>query len=96
MFANRGAAPEPLTYDEFRAEVDAGNVESAEFLLGDGVIEGELSDGDTFRVAYVEATEDVAQELRESGVEVSVDPQKGSAAWPSRPSGSGSCSSSSP
>jgi cell division protease FtsH len=43
------------------------------------VIEGELTDGSTYRAAYVEATEEVAAELREKGVEVSVDPQKGSA-----------------
>ena len=79
LFANRGAATEQLTYDEFQAEVEAGNVETADFLLGDGVIEGELADGSTYRAAYVEATEEVAQELREQGVEVSVDPQKGSA-----------------
>ena len=79
LFNSRGAASEPMTIGEFQAEVDAGNVESAEFLLGDGVIEGELSDGSTYRVAYVEATQEIVQRLEENGVDVSADPQKGSA-----------------
>ena len=79
LFNSRGAASEPMTIGEFQAEVDAGNVETAEFLLGDGVIQGGLSDGSTYRVAYVEATQEIVQRLEENGVDVSADPQKGSA-----------------
>ena len=35
LFNSRSAASEPMTIGEFQSEVDAGNVVSAEFLLGD-------------------------------------------------------------
>ncbi len=78
LFANRGEQTEQMTYGEFQAAVEAGQVDTANFLLGDGVIEGELTDGRTYRVAYVEATQDVVEELRAAGVEVSANPQRGS------------------
>ncbi|MCI0634346.1 MAG: ATP-dependent zinc metalloprotease FtsH [Actinobacteria bacterium] len=78
LFANRGEQTEQMTFGEFQAAVEAGQVETANFLLGDGVIEGELTDGRTYRVAYVEATQDVAEELQANGVEVSANPQRGS------------------
>ncbi len=64
LFNSRGGSSEPMTIGEFQAEVDDGNVETANFLLGDGVIEGELSDGSTYRVAYVEATQEIVQRAR--------------------------------
>ncbi|HET7236970.1 MAG TPA: ATP-dependent zinc metalloprotease FtsH [Actinomycetota bacterium] len=80
LFANRTTAPTELGLSEFQAKVDAGEVETAEFMLGDGVIRGELSSGETYQVAYVEGTEEtLTTQLREQGVEVSADPQKGSA-----------------
>ena len=69
-----------MTFSDFQAAVADDDVQSARFLLGDGVIEGELSDGTPYRVAYVEGTEEtLTQSLEEQGVEVSADPQKGSA-----------------
>jgi cell division protease FtsH len=80
VFANRGATSEQLSFSDFQGDVAAGNVATANFLLGDGVIEGELSDGTPYRVAYVEGTEEtLTEDLQKNGVEISADPQKGSA-----------------
>ena len=80
MFANRGATSDQLSFSEFQSEVAAGNVDTANFLLGDGVIEGELSDGTPYRVAYVQGTEEtLTEDLQKNGVDISADPQKGSA-----------------
>ena len=69
-----------MTFSHFEREVENGNVETAEFKLGDGRIEGELTSGDTYEVAYVTGTEEtLTAELRDNGVDVSADPQKGSA-----------------
>ena len=54
LLANRTAAPTELTFSDFQSAVDAGDVKTAEFLLGDGVIRGELSNGESYEVAYVE------------------------------------------
>ncbi len=44
------------------------------------MIEGELSDGTPYRVAYVEGTEEtLTADLQKNGVDISADPQKGSA-----------------
>jgi cell division protease FtsH len=49
-------------------------------LLGDGKISGELSDGSTYEVAYVEGTQEtLTAQLESEGVDVSADPQRGSA-----------------
>ncbi|HET9724475.1 MAG: ATP-dependent zinc metalloprotease FtsH [Actinomycetota bacterium] len=80
LFANRGAASEQLTFSQFQSEVSAGNVKTAKFLLGDGVIEGELTDGTAYRVAYVAGTEEtLTADLQKNGVDISADPQNGSA-----------------
>ena len=80
VFANRGATSDQLSFSEFQSEVAAGNVDTANFLLGDGVIEGELSDGTPYRVAYVQGTEEtLTEDLQKNGVDISADPQKGSA-----------------
>jgi cell division protease FtsH len=80
LFTNRQAPGEELTFSDFEEMVAAGSVETAEFKLGDGTIEGELADGSRYEVAYVAGTEEtLTAELREEGVEVSADPQKGSA-----------------
>ena len=69
-----------MTFSDFLDEAAAGNVDTANFLLGDGVIEGELADGTAYRVAYVQGTEEtVTTELQKNGVDISADPQKGSA-----------------
>jgi cell division protease FtsH len=60
--------------------VASGDVATAEFRLGDGTIAGELESGEAYEVAYVAGTEESLTELlNENGVEVTVDPQKGSA-----------------
>ncbi|HEX5626728.1 MAG TPA: ATP-dependent metallopeptidase FtsH/Yme1/Tma family protein, partial [Actinomycetota bacterium] len=80
MFANQGATSEQLTFSQFQSKVAAGDVATATFLLGDGVIEGELSDGSPYRVAYVQGTEEtLTEDLQKNGVDISADPQKGSA-----------------
>jgi cell division protease FtsH len=80
LFANRTTAPTEINLTEFEARVDAGDVETAEFLLADSVIRGELADGEAYETAYATNTEEALMaELREAGVEVSVDPQNGSA-----------------
>ncbi|MEX2421535.1 MAG: ATP-dependent zinc metalloprotease FtsH [Actinomycetota bacterium] len=79
LFANRGAQTEQLTFSDFQATLADGNVETATFLLGDGVIEGGLSDGSSYRVAYVTGTEEaLTEQLQEQGVDVSANPQRGS------------------
>ena len=80
LFANRGATSQEMSFSEFQTAVDQGQIETAKFLLGDGVIEGEKSDGSQYRVAYVENTEEsLTKDLEDHGVQVSADPQKGSA-----------------
>ena len=80
LFANRGSGTEELTFTEYRSLVEQGDVDSATFLLGDGKIRGELTDGTRYEVAYVEGTqESLTDELEARGVDVSADPQKGSA-----------------
>ena len=80
LFSNREAGQQELTFSEYRALVASGRVDSATFLLGDGIIRGELADGTSYEVAYVEGTEEtLTEELESSGVDVSADPQKGSA-----------------
>jgi len=78
--ANRQDAGQELTLTQFQDALDAGDVSTATFLEGDQKIRGELSDGSTYTVAYPAATqEELAKALREKGVTVDVDPQKGSA-----------------
>jgi cell division protease FtsH len=80
LFANRQPRGEEMTFSDFEQLVADGQVETARFMLGDGTIQGELSNGDTYEVAYVAGTEEpLTAALSEQGVEVSADPQKGSA-----------------
>ncbi len=77
--AGRDERRTELDYSEFQATLDAGEVRSATFLEGDQTIEGELRDGTPYRVAYpVDAQETITTELEERGVDIDVDPQKGS------------------
>ncbi len=78
--ANRESRADELTFSEFQDRVASGEVDTATFLLGDGKISGELSDGSTYEVAYVEGTqESLTAQLESEGVDVSADPQRGSA-----------------
>jgi cell division protease FtsH len=78
--ANRENRAQELTFSAFQELVADGEVETAEFLLGDGRIRGELTNGETYEVAYVEGTQEaLTAQLEGQGVEVSADPQRGSA-----------------
>jgi cell division protease FtsH len=78
--ANRESRADELTFSEFQDRVASGEVDTATFLLGDGKIRGELSDGSTYEVAYVEGTQEtLTAQLESEGVDVSADPQRGSA-----------------
>jgi cell division protease FtsH len=78
--ANRESRAEELTFSAFQEHLADGDVDTATFLLGDGKIRGDLSDGTTYEVAYVEGTQEaLTTQLESEGVEVSADPQRGSA-----------------
>jgi len=80
LFANRGPQGKPLTFSQFQTAVDAGNVKTATFLEGEQKIAGEFTDGSTYSVAYPLASQEtLAKDMQAHGVEVSADPQKGSA-----------------
>jgi cell division protease FtsH len=80
LFANRQEAGAPLTLTQFQAALDEGQVKTATILEGDQKIEGELTDGNKYVVIYpVDKQESLANQMQEAGVEVDVDPQKGSA-----------------
>jgi cell division protease FtsH len=80
LFANRGPQGKPLTFSEFQTAVDAGNVKSATFLEGEQKITGEFTDGSTYSVTYpLSVQETLTKDMQARGVEVSADPQKGSA-----------------
>jgi cell division protease FtsH len=80
LFASREGQGKELTFSAFQELVGQGRVDTATFLLGDGQIRGELTDGSSYEVAYVEGTQETLTEALEAqGVEVSADPQKGSA-----------------
>ncbi|MGH2590578.1 MAG: ATP-dependent zinc metalloprotease FtsH [Actinomycetota bacterium] len=80
LFASREGQGEELTFSAFQDLVGQGRVDTATFMLGDGQIRGELTDGSSYEVAYVEGTQETLTEALEAqGVEVSADPQKGSA-----------------
>jgi cell division protease FtsH len=78
--ASREGSAEELTFSAFQERVAEGDVDTAEFLLGDGRIRGTFTDGTTYEVAYVEGTQEaLTAQLEAQGVEVSADPQRGSA-----------------
>ena len=80
LFANREPQAEKLSFTQFQTLVDRGQVRNATFYEGDQEIRGELSNGTTYRVAYpAESQSDIVDQLRGSGVQTEIDPQKGSA-----------------
>jgi cell division protease FtsH len=71
-----------LRLDEFESKVAAGQVKDATIADRDAVIEGELANGDKYRVTYVrDDAEKVVDILREAGVETKVDHQKDPIWW---------------
>jgi cell division protease FtsH len=80
MFTSRTPPGRELTLSEFEDAVAAGEVATAKFMLGDGTIEGEFDNGETYEVAFVTGDEErLTESLREAGVEITADPQRGSA-----------------
>jgi cell division protease FtsH len=80
LFANREPQAEKLSFTQFQALVDRGQVRNATFYEGDQEIRGELSNGTTYRVAYpLDSQSETVDQLRGSGVPTEIDPQKGSA-----------------
>ena len=51
MFSSAGD-PEPLAYNEFLAEAEAGNVASYTDFVRDGRLEGDLADGERYTTTY--------------------------------------------
>jgi cell division protease FtsH len=79
-FALRGQEPAPLSVPAFEAALSADRVETAEFKESDQRIEGELADGRSYEVPYpVDGQVTLIRELKDAGVDYTVDPQKGSA-----------------
>ena len=68
-----------LTYSQFQAAVGEDRVASATFLEGDGKIQGELVDDSKYQAPYpLDGEETLVKELQDKGVQVNIDPQKGS------------------
>jgi len=79
VFANRKEAGTELSFSQFEAELEQGNVQTATILEGDQRIEGTLTDGEAYVVAYpTDVQESITKQMQAQGVEVDVDPQKGS------------------
>ena len=79
-FANRQAAGETLTVDEFETALSGGGVANAKFLESDQKITGELTDGTAYEVQYpVDYQDDLIAEIKDAGVPFESDPQNGSA-----------------
>ncbi len=81
QWLRQGDDPEKLTLDEFRAQVDDGEVEKATIKDRSNEVEGELRNGEEFTVAYPqELADELATELGEAEprIELEVDRQQDS------------------
>ncbi|HEX2046702.1 MAG TPA: ATP-dependent zinc metalloprotease FtsH, partial [Acidimicrobiales bacterium] len=77
-----GGDRKKLRLDEFETAVAAGQVKEATIADRDAAIEGELVNGDKYRVTYVrDDAEKVVDILRQAGVETKVDHQKDPIWW---------------
>ncbi len=75
----RGDSPKDLTLAEFQAELDDGNVKSAEIKDRDNEVKGELTDGTEYVAVYpTEYADELTDEIAaaEPEVELSVDQQQ--------------------
>jgi cell division protease FtsH len=78
--ATRSPAPEKLTLSRYERLVTQGRVENATFFEQKQLIEGELSNGDRYQVAFLsDSGSRLTALLQRAGVPFQVDPQKGSA-----------------
>jgi cell division protease FtsH len=78
QFLLRGDPPEKLTLDEYREHIAAGEVETAEIKDRDNEVEGELTNGTEYVVAYpAEFGDELTDELgdAEPSIELEVDQQ---------------------
>jgi cell division protease FtsH len=69
-------APEPTPLSGFQEQLADGHVATAELGARSDTIEGELTDGTEYRVAFPEGyTERITQDLLDADVDLEVDPQ---------------------
>lgn len=79
-FSGGGPQATELTFTELEQRAGEGLIATAVFREQDQVVEGELSTGASYEATYpLEYQDELTEKLRGSGVEVSADPQKGSA-----------------
>ncbi len=74
-----GQAPkgESLSFSEFQARLDAGQIRTALILENDQEVTGELTDGSEYRTTFVaEFGDELVIDLQKAGVEVESDPQR--------------------
>jgi cell division protease FtsH len=68
----------PLKFSDFLSEVKQGHVKSAQIFEQDDRVEGELTNGQKYRVNYLrEYGDDLVNELRDHDVPMQIDPQTG-------------------
>ena len=78
--SDRTPTPTELSFSRLEEIAEAGDVESATFLERDQVVFGELAGGDSYRAQYpLEYQDELVTNLQAAGVDVTADPQKGSA-----------------
>jgi cell division protease FtsH len=78
--SNQGPRPTALTFTELEQLAGSGKVETAVFLEQDQVVQGELTNGDTYEAPYpLEYQDELTDTLQAADVDLSADPQKGSA-----------------
>jgi cell division protease FtsH len=80
LYMAGGSPPRELTANEFQTALDAGRVQTAVFLEGDGKIKGKLTDDSEYVTGFATEYEDeLIKELRAAGVNYDVNQQRGSA-----------------
>ncbi|HJV05585.1 MAG TPA: ATP-dependent zinc metalloprotease FtsH, partial [Actinomycetota bacterium] len=78
--SNRAPEPTALTFTELEELASSGQVASATFLEQDQVVQGELRSGEPYEAPYpLEYQDELTDALQAADVELSADPQKGSA-----------------
>ncbi len=78
-FSSRGPAADKITFTELESLASEGKVESAVFLEREQVVQGELAGNRPFRAEYpLEYQDELVTNLKDAGVDVQADPQKGS------------------
>jgi cell division protease FtsH len=74
------APPKSLTFTQLEDLAEDGGVQSAVFREQDQVVEGELTSGDPYVAPYpLEYQDELTERLQAADVDLSADPQKGSA-----------------